>query len=107
MLGIELLGLKVAVGAAYNVAERYDPSQCRPYTRVAVLSKIMDWIEARHNRRLRFMWLTGPAGTGKSAIVQTIAETCYEAGLLAASFFSRIVADRNVDNHLPAGSECP
>lgn len=56
MLGIELLGLKVAVGAAYNVAERYDPSQCRPYTRVAVLSKIMDWIEARHNRRLRFMW---------------------------------------------------
>ncbi|KIM43685.1 hypothetical protein M413DRAFT_443594 [Hebeloma cylindrosporum] len=99
--GIELLGLKVAVGAAHNSAERYDPPQCRAHTRVAVLTKIMDWIEGRHNRRLRFTWLTGPAGTGKSAIAQTIAEACYEAGLLAASFFfSRVVADRNVDTFL-------
>lgn len=33
------------------------------------------------------MWLHGPAGFGKSAIAQTIAEKCDQDGKLAASFF--------------------
>jgi hypothetical protein len=33
------------------------------------------------------MWLYGPAGVGKSAIAQTIAEKCDHEGKLAASFF--------------------
>lgn len=33
------------------------------------------------------MWVKGPAGTGKTAIPQTIAERCAKEGLLAASFF--------------------
>ena len=38
----------------------------------------------------------GPAGAGKSAIEQTIAELCYQMNLLAASFFfSRSVNGRN------------
>lgn len=32
-------------------------------------------------------WLKGPAGSGKSAIAQTIAEGCSESGELAGSFF--------------------
>ena len=35
-----------------------------------------------------FLWLYGPAGAGKSAIAQTIAELLEEAGLLAGAFFS-------------------
>lgn len=33
------------------------------------------------------LWLSGPAGSGKTAIAGTIADECYRAGLLAASFF--------------------
>jgi hypothetical protein len=33
------------------------------------------------------LWLSGAAGAGKSAIAQTWAESCYERGLLLASFF--------------------
>ena len=55
----------------------------------------MDWIKDS-DRHTRFLWLYGPAGAGKSAIEQTIAELCYRMNLLAASFFfSRSVSDRN------------
>ncbi|KAF4615819.1 hypothetical protein D9613_012443 [Agrocybe pediades] len=37
----------------------------------------------------RFIFLTGPAGAGKSAIASTIAGRCYEEGRLLASFFFR------------------
>lgn len=33
------------------------------------------------------MWLAGPAGSGKTAIAGSVAETCKKHGLLAASFF--------------------
>ena len=55
----------------------------------------MDWIEDI-DLQTRFLWLYGPAGAGKSAIEQTIAEMCYQKNYLAASFFfSRSVNDRN------------
>ena len=93
--GIELLQNKIAPGAFHNSAERYDPPKCHEHTRVAILQEIMDWI-GNANRQTRFLWLYGPVGAGKSAIEQTIAELCYEAKLLAASFFfSRSVAGRN------------
>ena len=55
----------------------------------------MDWIKD-NNRQTRILWMYGPAGAGKSAIEQTIAELCYQMNLLAASFFfSRSVNSRN------------
>ena len=55
----------------------------------------MDWI-ADIDRQARFLWLYGPAGAGKSAIEQTIAEMCYQMNFLAAGFFfSRSIGDRN------------
>ena len=55
----------------------------------------MDWIEDL-DRQTRFLWLYGPAGAGKSAIEQTIAEWCYKMNFLAASFFfSRSISGRN------------
>lgn len=42
------------------------------------------------------MWLSGPAGAGKSAIAQTLAEDFYSQGRLVASFFfSRSDSTRN------------
>jgi hypothetical protein len=49
------------------------------------------------------MWLNGPAGAGKSAIAQEIAELCYKSGCLLASFFwSRSAVGRNNEDRLMA-----
>jgi len=92
---MELLQQHIAPGAFHNSDERYDPPKCHPHTRRAVLKKIMDWVKDA-NKVALFLWLYGPAGAGKSAIAQTIAELLEEAGLLAAAFFfSRNAAGRN------------
>jgi hypothetical protein len=92
---MELLQQHMAPGAFHNSDERYDPPKCHPHTRRAVLKKIMDWVKDP-NKVALFLWLYGPAGAGKSAIAQTIAELLEEAGLLAAAFFfSRNAAGRN------------
>ena len=64
----------------------------------------MAWVEQRpENLDLFFLWVYGPAGAGKSAIAQTIAELCEEAKLLAASFFfSRTAAGRSDNSRLVA-----
>jgi type III secretion system FlhB-like substrate exporter len=47
------------------------------------------------------MWIYGPAGSGKSAIAQTIAEMCKREGITIASFFfSRTVSERNNERSL-------
>ena len=92
---MELLQQHIAPGAFHNSEERYDPPKCHPHTRRAVLKKIMDWVKDP-NKVALILWLYGPAGAGKSAIAQTIAELLAEAGLLAAAFFfSRNAAGRN------------
>ena len=99
------LGKMIAPGAFHNSAERYDPPKCHPKTREAVLKALMDWVHGLEelDRRCYFMWLYGPAGAGKSAIAQTIAELCYELKLLAASFFfSRTATGRSDDSRLIA-----
>ncbi|KAF9254676.1 hypothetical protein L218DRAFT_836831, partial [Marasmius fiardii PR-910] len=45
-------------------------------------------------------WLRGSAGTGKSAITQTIAEACEGKNLLATLFFSRSDPNRNTSRYL-------
>jgi len=92
---MELLHQHIAPGAFHNSDERYDAPKCHPQTRRAVLKKIMNWVKDP-NKIALFLWLYGPAGAGKSAIAQTIAELLEEAGLLAAAFFfSRNAAGRN------------
>ena len=82
-------------GAFHNSDERYDAPKCHPHTRKAVLKEITDWVKDP-NKVALFLWLYGPAGAGKSAIAQTIAELLAKAGLLAAAFFfSRNAAGRN------------
>jgi RecA/RadA recombinase len=47
----------------------------------------MEWIEAPAAMRKLILWMYGPAGSGKTAIAQSIAEACQQQGRLAASFF--------------------
>lgn len=52
--------------------------------RVGVLKEICDWMDTAEEKLL---WIFGPAGAGKSAIAQTIAEACAKNSILAGSFF--------------------
>ncbi|KAF8172431.1 hypothetical protein BJ912DRAFT_101789 [Pholiota molesta] len=90
--GLTRLLDKISEGAFHDAAERGDPPRCHPHTRVAIRAEIMDWVNASDARRKSIMWMYGPAGSGKTAIAQSIAEACERA---ASFFFSRTAAERN------------
>ena len=83
----DILHRATATAAFHNSKERFDPPKCHPNTRLAVLTKIMRWIKWGEDIVTFIMWVYGPAGAGKSAIAQTIAEMCEQEMLLLASFF--------------------
>ena len=68
---------------------------CHPRTREKVLRMIMDWVDDADTPK-RVIWLNGPAGAGKSAIAQTIAERYKDTRLAASFFFLRDSSDRGV-----------
>ena len=75
-----------APNAAHDSQARsFDTPRCDEDTRVELISEIMEQIEDLKSRRIISM--TGSAGSGKSAIAQTICEQCEEKGILGASFF--------------------
>jgi hypothetical protein len=79
----ELLQKYVVPDAAYNC--RGTRVGCLNGTREPVIAKVMDWVTGDDARQI--CWLYAPAGFGKSAIAQTLAEICVEREILAASFF--------------------
>ncbi|KAF8055362.1 hypothetical protein FPV67DRAFT_841505 [Lyophyllum atratum] len=85
-------------GAAFDSNERHPPPKCHPGTRVDLIKEVTNWIDSRSDTDVskKVLWLHGPAGAGKSAIAQSIAEDCDRRGILAASFFfSRAIPGRN------------
>jgi len=86
----------------HNSKERYDAPKCHNDTRKAVIKDITSWVSDSTKDTL-ILWISAPAGSGKSAILQTIAELFQDSGGLAASFFfSRTVAQRQTEAHLIA-----
>ncbi|KAJ7645215.1 hypothetical protein DFH06DRAFT_1212693 [Mycena polygramma] len=82
--GISILQRGICGDAFYNSEQRFPPPQCHPNTRTAVQNTIQAWSAACTPR---VMWLYGPAGGGKSAIAQTMAERWADAECLGAAFF--------------------
>ncbi|RXW20126.1 hypothetical protein EST38_g5723 [Candolleomyces aberdarensis] len=81
---------RVAVGAIHDSAERCDAPKCHPETRVALQGELYSWIvhgdgESQHPVKMK--WVTGPAGSGKTAIMGSLAKRCAANGILGASFF--------------------
>ncbi|KAF5322521.1 hypothetical protein D9619_000182 [Psilocybe cf. subviscida] len=86
--GIRLLLPRVVTGAMHNSAERFDAPACHPDTRTAIQEDILQWADELVYDRFEIVtWLCGPAGAGKSAIAQTIAQKLHARGQLTASFF--------------------
>ncbi|KIW36652.1 uncharacterized protein PV06_11164 [Exophiala oligosperma] len=87
------LKLPVAIGAAFNSYQDELDARCLPGTRVDLLQSIDDW--SNQDRSEPIFWLSGMAGTGKSTISRTVAQTFFDRSQLGASFFfKRGEADR-------------
>ncbi|TEB20245.1 hypothetical protein FA13DRAFT_1645116, partial [Coprinellus micaceus] len=66
----------IAHGAAHNSDERWNAPSCHEETRVAIREDIVSWIEhgEEDEEPKKIMWLSGPAGSGKTAIAGSVAE---------------------------------
>ncbi|KIM71982.1 hypothetical protein PILCRDRAFT_34471, partial [Piloderma croceum F 1598] len=60
-------------------------AKCLQGTHEQLIATIIGWIDGDMDHLI--CWLNGPAGSGKSAVSQTVAELCDASGRLAASFF--------------------
>jgi hypothetical protein len=82
------LSKNIASAAIHNSSERGDAPKCHEGTRVAVLENITQWInDSGEDTQKLILWVSGPAGSGKTAIMGSLADKCQEEGRLAASFF--------------------
>ena len=81
--------------------ERFPQPKCHPFTRERILRRILNWADSDSPERV--LWLSGSAGTGKSAIAQTVSERCKRNCRLAATFFFfRSSSERNTSERLIA-----
>ncbi|KAJ2936400.1 hypothetical protein H1R20_g696, partial [Candolleomyces eurysporus] len=92
--GWKLLLNNIARNALHDSDARYDPPKCDEDTRNEVVDEIMGWIEGRGSPQ-RLLCMTGAAGSGKSALQQTIAEKCGLKTLACTFFFSATDPTRN------------
>jgi hypothetical protein len=75
------------IGAEFDSSARDPPPRCHPGTRLAIIQRCFDFInQCIDEGKLR--WVVGPAGVGKSAVMQMITETAPDNIIFAAIFFS-------------------
>ncbi|KAF5316851.1 hypothetical protein D9611_003748 [Ephemerocybe angulata] len=94
--GWKLLVEKSAPNALHDSSARFDPPKCDEDTRIEVTKEIMSWIQDR-DTPTQILCMTGAAGSGKSALQQTVSERCASLRILAAAFFFN-VADPSRNN---------
>ncbi|KAG2339592.1 hypothetical protein BDR05DRAFT_938889 [Suillus weaverae] len=88
---LDLSGMAYADGAGLDTRK-----QCLEGTRREILSQITEWVNSTGDNVPRVLWLSGPAGKGKSAIAHTIAKWFEDVGGLGScySFDRQREADR-------------
>ncbi|KAF7595224.1 hypothetical protein BBP40_006970 [Aspergillus hancockii] len=82
---IQNFSLPIAEGAFYDSYDNQHEDKCLPETRTELRRQVRDWSGSPDGKCI--FWLNGMAGTGKSTIARTVAESFKEKGLLGASFF--------------------
>jgi hypothetical protein len=60
--------------------------QCLQGTRTEILSKITEWVNSTGDNVPRVLWLSGPAGKGKSSIAHTISKWFNDVGGLGSCY---------------------
>ncbi|RXW24235.1 hypothetical protein EST38_g1602 [Candolleomyces aberdarensis] len=84
--GWQILLQKTAPNALHDSKYRFDPPKCDEDTRVEVIEELVGWIQDRESPQ-RLLCMTGAAGSGKSALQQTVAEQCSGLDILSSTFF--------------------
>jgi hypothetical protein len=79
------INLAIAEGASYNSHNEEHNALCLPNTRTELLDEIAAWANNKDGKSI--FWLSGMAGTGKSTIARTVAQSLACCGQLGASFF--------------------
>ncbi|KAJ6563851.1 hypothetical protein B0H19DRAFT_1284887 [Mycena capillaripes] len=82
--GIHILRNHISAEVFHDSEQRYPPPRCHPYTRMEVRKLLESWMDDGTSTS---MWLHGPAGAGKSAIAQSMADSWKMQGKLGAAFF--------------------
>ncbi|KAJ7488727.1 hypothetical protein B0H11DRAFT_1720304 [Mycena galericulata] len=78
----------VALEAFYNSADSFPQPRCHPKTRTKILDDLYKWAVQSYSRSAGSMcWLHGPAGAGKSAIMQALCQRLQNDCRLGGSFF--------------------
>ncbi|KAJ7167854.1 hypothetical protein C8R46DRAFT_257871 [Mycena filopes] len=84
--GMQILLRFVALEGLHNSADSVQQPRCHPETRVNMLDTIYTWMIGEGSAEPTG-WLYGPAGAGKSAVMQSLAQRLQEAGRLGGAFF--------------------
>ncbi|KAK6966792.1 hypothetical protein R3P38DRAFT_3414049 [Favolaschia claudopus] len=71
--------------ATHDAGDRYTHPMCHENTRTNILKNLRTWATAEDSKSI--LWMYGPAGTGKSAISQSMCRDLQQQGYLGASFF--------------------
>ncbi|KAI9770961.1 MAG: hypothetical protein M1840_002665 [Geoglossum simile] len=79
------INLPIAEGASFDSHAEEHNARCLRNTRVELLGQIMEWAKDRNDKPI--FWLNGMAGTGKSTIACSVAQSFADQHQLAASFF--------------------
>jgi hypothetical protein len=82
---LDLTALPAAKGASYDSHTEEHNARCLPNTRTELLDAITTWANDKDGQAI--FWLSGMAGTGKSTIARTVAQSFARSGQLGASFF--------------------
>ncbi|KAJ6618024.1 hypothetical protein B0H10DRAFT_1796182, partial [Mycena sp. CBHHK59/15] len=72
--------------ALHDSGDSFPQPRCHPETRTEMLDNLWRWSEGMDPAD-SILWLYGPAGAGKSALMRTFAEQSQDAGCLGGSFF--------------------
>ena len=89
----------ISQNAFHDSRVRSTSSRCMPGTRRDQIERLIHWIEMGEKKPL--VIVLGPAGSGKTSLLNTMALICEEKGYLAGSFFfSGTGADRNNEARL-------
>ncbi|KAF9441137.1 hypothetical protein P691DRAFT_715323, partial [Macrolepiota fuliginosa MF-IS2] len=91
---MEFLANRGTIDATLTATARHPPPECHAETRLSLRDRIMTWFRDP-DRDSNILWLRGPAGVGKTAVAQTIAQECKNQGLLVATFFFSRPNNRN------------
>ncbi|KAJ6573607.1 hypothetical protein B0H10DRAFT_2237055 [Mycena sp. CBHHK59/15] len=86
--GINILHRAVALEALHDSADSFPQPRCHPETRTEMLDELWEWSTESHSETGAepILWLHGPAGAGKSAIMKTLSQRLQDAGHLGGAF---------------------